>query len=198
MSSRTPRSPLSYAPYVMLACIVCGAISLLVYVAMNNDAKQMGPGPGGYVYDFIVKEQVAYTHGTNKYGIHITDIRADGVRVTDAQIEVKVVPNHAKCNSKAGGYECQGDNYGMNDPEPVNPAMADLTWSAWNREDTQIGTNVLTITMPTKVTKFEMDFFRPKYVPGWTIKENGIEVLTSVKGANTDTPTPITVNYTIP
>jgi len=45
---------------------------------------------------------------------------------------------------------------------------------------------------------FEMDFFRPKYVPGWTIKENGIEVLSTSKGANENTPTPSTVEYIIP
>jgi hypothetical protein len=38
-----------------------------------------------------------------------------------------------------------------------------------------------------KDIEFEMDFFRPKYVPAWTIKENGTEVLSTSKGTNEDT-----------
>ena len=151
--------------------------------------------PTEYVYEFIVKEQTVHTKDFN---IHITDIRADGVRVTSDQLEMHEEPEWAKCNSKAGGYECEGENYGINDPEPATPAMNDLTWSAWKEGQAVTGTKLLTITMPSKVARFEMDFFRPKYVPGWTIKENGVEVLSTSKGANENTPTPSTVEYIIP
>ena len=82
--------------------------------------------PTEYVYDFIVKEQSPHT---NDFNIHITDIEADGVRVTPEQLTIHEEPEHAKCNSKANGYECEGDNYGMNDPEPVDGEYADLSWS---------------------------------------------------------------------
>jgi hypothetical protein len=145
-----------------------------------------------------VRKQVAYRHDTNKFGILITDILADGVRVTDDQIVVKVAPNDTKCKSKKGGYECEGDNYGMNDPEPADPRDKDLTWTGWNREDTGVGTHILSIKMPNKVKKFKMSFLRPRNIPGWTIKENGVEVLTTSKDENVETPMGKTITYKIP
>jgi len=165
----------------------------------GGDISGAGAGadtPTEYVYEFIVKEQTAHT---DKYNIHITDIEADGVRITSDQLEMHEEPEHAKCNSKKGGYECQGDVYGINDPEPADgAAMNDLSWSAWKAGQAVVGTKLLTITMPSKVSKFTIDYFRPKYVPGWTIKENGTEVLSTSKGANEDSPTPTVVEYTIP
>lgn len=151
--------------------------------------------PTEYVYDFIVKEQSPHT---NDFNIHITDIEADGVRVTPAQLTIHEEPEHAKCNSKAGDYECEGDNYGMNDPEPVDGKYKDLSWSAWKKGQGEVGAKVFTVTTSTKVKKFKIDYFRPKYVPGWTIKENGKEVLTTSKGANENTPNPAVVEYEIP
>ena len=152
--------------------------------------------PTEYVYEFIVKEQTAHTKDFN---IHITDIEADGVRITSDQLEMHEEPEWAKCNSKGGGYECEGDNYGINDPEPADgAAMNDLSWSAWKAGQAAVGTKLLTITMPSKVSKFTIDYFRPKYVPGWTIKENGTKVLSTSKGANEGSPTPTVVEYTIP
>ena len=151
--------------------------------------------PTEYVYDFIVAEQSAYT---NKFNIHITDIEADGVRVTPAQLTIHEEPEHAKCNSKPKGYECEGDNYGMNDPEPVDGGYADLSWSGWKEGQGEVGTKVFSVTTSKKVKKFKIESFRPKYIAGWTIKENGKEVLTTTKGANEDTPNPAVVEYTIP
>jgi len=151
--------------------------------------------PTEYVYDFIVAEQ---SPRTKDFNIHITDIEADGVRVTPEQLTIHEEPEWAKCNSKANGYECEGDNYGMNDPEPADGEYADLSWSAWKAGQGEVGTKVFTVTTSTKVKKFKIDYFRPKYVPGWTIKENGKEVLTTSKGANENTPTPAVVEYIIP
>ena len=149
-----------------------------------------------FVYEFIVKQETAHTKDFN---IHITDIEADGVRITSDQLEMHEEPEWAKCNSKGGGYECEGDNYGINDPEPADgAAMNDLSWSAWKAGQAVVGTKLLTITMPSKVSKFTIDYFRPKYVPGWTIKENGTEVLSTSKGENKDKPEGIAVEYTIP
>jgi hypothetical protein len=129
--------------------------------------------------------------------MHITDIEADGVRVTD-QLTIHEEPGWALCNSKKGGYECKKDVYGMNDPEPVDGAMNDLTWSGWKKGEGEVGTKVFTVTTPKKVKKFTIDYFRPKYVPGWKIMENDKEVLTTKKGANENTPNPTVVDYEIP
>ena len=164
--------------------------------AATTAATTTSTTPTEYVYEFIVKQETAHTKDFN---IHITDIEADGVRITSDQLEMHQEPEHAKCNSKTGGYECEGDNYGINDPEPADdPKMKDLTWSAWKAGQAVVGTKLLTITMPSKVSKFTIDYFRPKYVPGWTIKENGTEVLSTSKGANKKTPEGIAVEYTIP
>jgi hypothetical protein len=160
-----------------------------------EEPKPVETEPTEYIYDFIVAEQSAHT---DKFNIHITDIEADGVRVTPEQLMIHEEPEHAKCNSKAGKYECEGDNYGMNDPEPADGEYTDLSWSAWKAGQGEVGTKVFTVTTSTKVKKFKIDYFRPKYVPGWTIKENGTEVLSTSKGANENTPNPAVVEYTIP
>jgi len=154
--------------------------------------------PTEYVYEFIVKEETERQRTHNDWGLHITNIEADGVRVTSEQLEINQEPVHSKCNSKAGEYDCEGDNYGMNDPEPVDASYKAATWSGWKEDQAKVGDKVFTITMPSKVSKFTIDYFRPKYVPGWTIKENGTVVLSTSKGANENTPAPIAVEYEIP
>ena len=161
--------------------------------ADNDD--QVDDTPTEYVYEFIVKEMSPYT---NKFNIHITDIRADGERVASDKIEVHQEPEWAKCNSKANGYECEGENYGFNDPEPENPSYADLTWSGWKDGQGKVGDKIFTMTFPSKVKTFSLDYFRPKYIPGWTIKENGVEVISTSKGPNEDIPNPTTAEYVIP
>ena len=187
---------------VVLLLVVIGVVMYFTMmkgeepVAVAPAAPVVPPPPSEYVYEFI--KNVETTH-TNDFNVHITDIRMDGVRVTPEQIVLHEEPLWAKCNSKDGGYQCEGDNYGLNDPEPVNPTYTDLTWSAWTDEQIPIGSKVFTITTPSKVGEFEIDYFRPKYAPGWIIKENGVEVLKeTVNGGTGNTPTPKTIKYTIP
>ena len=180
---------------LLSACCISSSVVASVMGGGETPEESTPTQPTEYVYDFIVKEQ---SPRTNDFNIHITDIEADGVRVTPEQLTIHEEPEHAKCNSKANGYECEGDNYGMNDPEPVDGEYKDLSWSAWKQGQGEVGTKVFTVTTSTKVKKFKIDYFRPKYVPGWTIKENGKEVLTTSKGANKNTPTPTVVEYEIP
>ncbi len=180
--------------------MVCCSSSSVASMMMGGgetveETKPVETEPTEYVYDFIVAEQSAHT---DKFNIHITDIEADGVRVTTEQLTIHEEPGWAKCNSKAGEYECEGDNYGMNDPEPVDASLNAMTWSGWKAGQGEVGTKVFTVTTAKKVKKFKIDSFRPKYVAGWTIKENGKEVLTTAKGANENTPNPAVVEYTIP
>ena len=179
-----------------VCCISSGVAASMMGGKTEEPTEPTEPvEPTEYVYDFIVAEQSPHT---DKYNIHITDIEADGVRVTPAQLTIHEEPEWAKCNSKAGDYECEGDNYGMNDPEPVDGEYKDLSWSAWKQGQGEVGTKVFTVTTSTKVKEFKIDYFRPKYAPGWTIKENGKEVLTTKKSSNTNEPNPTVVKYTIP
>jgi len=162
----------------------------------DESGSGSGSGNGEFVYEFIVNE---IPPNTDSHGIHITDIEADGLRVTEDQITVHGETDMTRCDSKTGGYECDGDLYGMIDPEPITPTDSkDLTWSAWTHEQATVGSLVLSITMPYKVNVFKFDYFRPRYVPGWTITENGVEVLTTTKGADSWSPQPAVVEYEIP
>ena len=178
-----------------VCCISSSIASTMMGGETVEETKAVETEPTEYVYDFIVAEQSAHI---DKFNIHITDIEADGVRVTPEQLTIHEEPGWAKCNSKAGEYECEGDNYGMNDPEPVDASLNAMTWSGWKAGQGEVGTKVFTVTTSKKVKKFKIDSFRPKYVAGWTIKENGKEVLTTTKGANENTPNPAVVEYTIP
>ena len=180
---------------MMVCCSSSSVASMMMGGETVEETKPVETEPTEYVYDFIVAEQSAHT---DKFNIHITDIEADGVRVTPEQLTIHEEPEWAKCNSKAGEYECEGDNYGMNDPEPVDASLKAMTWSGWKAGQGEVGTKVFTVTTAKKVKKFKIESFRPKYVAGWTIKENGKEVLTTTKGANENTPNPAVVEYTIP
>ena len=188
---------------MMVCCSSSSVASMMMGGETVEETKPVETEPTEYVYDFIVAEQSAHT---DKFNIHITDIEADGVRVTPEQLMIHEEPEWAKCNSKKKdkdnkpslGYECEGDNYGMNDPEPVDGKYEDMTWSGWKAGQGEVGTKVFTVTTAKKVKKFKIESFRPKYVAGWTIKENGKEVLTTAKGANESTPNPAVVEYTIP
>ena len=188
---------------MMVCCSSSSVASMMMGGETVEETKPVETEPTEYVYDFIVAEQSAHT---DKFNIHITDIEADGVRVTPEQLMIHEEPEWAKCNSKKKdkdnkpslGYECEGDNYGMNDPEPVDGKYEDMTWSGWKAGQGEVGTKVFTVTTSKKVKKFKIESFRPKYVAGWTIKENGKEVLTTAKGANESTPNPAVVEYTIP
>ncbi len=180
---------------MMVCCSSSSVASMMMGGETVEETKPVETEPTEYVYDFIVAEQSTHT---DKFNIHITDIEADGVRVTPEQLTIHEEPGWAKCNSKAGEYECEGDNYGMNDPEPVDASYKAMTWSGWEAGQGEVGTKVFTVTTAKKVKKFKIESFRPKYVAGWTIKENGKEVLTTAKGANENTPNPAVVEYTIP
>jgi hypothetical protein len=182
---------------LMMMSSSAGAAFFMMGGDDDNKTGPTGPAPPTqYVYEFIKNIESAHT---KDYNVHITDIRVDGKRVTSDQIQLHEEPEWAKCNSKDGGYQCEGTNYGLNDPEPANPTYADLTWSAWKEGQIPVGSKVMTITTLSKVKEFEIDYFRPKYVPGWIIKENGKEVLKEIaNGGSEDVPNPKTVKYTIP
>ena len=196
MSAKNMMPMLAGVGLLSMCCISSSIASTMMGGGETvEETKPVETEPTEYVYDFIVAEQSAHT---DKFNIHITDIEADGVRVTTEQLTIHEEPEWAKCNSKAGEYECEGDNYGMNDPEPVDASLNAMTWSGWKAGQGEVGTKVFTVTTAKKVKKFKIDSFRPKYVAGWTIKENGKEVLTTAKGANENTPNPAVVEYTIP
>ena len=91
---------------LLSACCISSSVVASVMGGGETPEESTPTQPTEYVYDFIVKEQ---SPRTNDFNIHITDIEADGVRVTPEQLTIHEEPEHAKCNSKANGYECEGD-----------------------------------------------------------------------------------------
>ena len=193
--------PKIIAVLVLMMCYCCsssvGAFLLIPTEKPLGPTGPSGGGGGGYVYEFIVNIP---GHHTNTYTTAITDIRIDDVRATADQVEVHVEPEWAKCNSKGGGYECEGDVYGMIDSQPhPTTAMNDTSWSQWASGQDVSGTKLFTITTSSKVSKFYFEYFRPKYIPGWIIKENGVEVIKETEhGGTGSTPNPTSKEYTIP
>jgi hypothetical protein len=190
--------PKIIAVLVLMMCCCSssvGAFFMIPGEAATGPTGPTGPTGGGtYTYDFIINKAVEHA----SLGSHITDIRVDGVRVKPSEITVHVTPDHSKCNSKGGGYECEDDNFGLNDPEPSSSGLTDLTWTAWKKETETVGTKMFTITTQSKVTEFEIDHFRPLYQPGYIIKENGTTVVTeTTNGGSEMVPNPKTVKYTI-
>lgn len=183
--------------------VVCSS-SLAAVMLMGGEEETPDPTSAGpttpteYVYEFIVN--IPGAKQSKNYTTAITDIRIDDVRATADQVEVHVEPEWAKCNSKGGGYECEGDVYGMfdNQPHPTT-SMNDTTWSQWATGQDLAGTKLFTITTSSKVKKFYLEYFRPMYVPGWIIKENGVEVIKETEnGGAGSTPNPTSKEYIIP
>ena len=185
--------------FVLSMCCISSSIASTMMGGGETvkETKSVETEPTEYVYEFIVNVP---GHHTDKHTTAITDIRIDDVRATTEQVEVHVEPEWAKCNSKAGGYECEDDVYGMfdNQPHPTT-AMNDTSWSQWATGQDVSGTKLFTITTSSKVGKFYLEYFRPKYIPGWIIKENGVEVIKETEhGGTGDTPNPTSKEYTIP
>jgi hypothetical protein len=181
---------------VMIAGLgmMCLSSSVSAALTMGGGEKDDGAGAGGnqnnesteYVYEFIVN-----VHNEHELRLHLADIKMDGVRATSDQVEMHVAPNRYMCGTKTD--ECVSDTtLGHID------AAGDMTWAAWNEGVYDIGDKVFTVTSPTKVSSFEIAYQRAVYMPGWIIKENGVEVIKeTANGGSGTTPTPITKVYTI-
>jgi hypothetical protein len=183
---------MKYAPYALLACVISSGIGVFAAVVVNNQ-ESLGPSPQQpYVYDFIVEHENQHATG----GIHLSSIKMDGLRVGENQVEIHVEPQ-SKCGSQDDGYDCEEDVYGAVDDEPEQRDNdKDITWTKWRKSDTPVGTKLMTVTSPTKVSEFKLEFVRPRYTPGFKIMENGVEVFKSTSNAgNNGTPFSYELTY---
>lgn len=180
-------------PLAGVGLMVVFSSSIAAAMMMGGEEETPTPTPAEpqFVYDFIITQ-------TSVGRPVISDIKADGVRVTSDQLTIHEVPGQRTCGSQANGYDCEDDNYGMNDPEPEEPAKKDRTWSTWADDQNAEDTKLFTITMPSKVSEFEIVWWKPKNKPGLTVMENGVEAVSKAKGGNKDTPNPQSVKYQIP
>jgi len=181
---------------MMAVCCSSSMAALVMGGDGDDDSSGTGAGAGAgadtpteYVYEFIVNIQ-----NEHELRLHLADIKVDGVRATSDQVEIHVAPNRYVCGTKTD--ECVNDTtLGHID------AAGDMTWAAWDEEDGAVygvGDKIFTVTSPTKVGSFEIAYQRAVYMPGWIIKENGVEVIKeTANGGSGTTPSPITKEYTI-
>ena len=181
---------------LMMVCCSSSSVASMMMGGGSEEDPAAGAGAGAgadtpteYVYEFIVNIQ-----NEHELRLHLADIKVDGVRATSDQVEIHVAPNRYVCGTKTD--ECVSDTtLGHID------AAGDMTWAAWDEEGGAVygvGDKIFTVTSPTKVSSFEIAYQRPKYMPGWIIKENGVEVIKeTANGGSGTTPSPITKEYTI-
>lgn len=152
---------------------IFGSMNAVVKSAISvRDAKP-------FKYEFIVKHLdymasvpqgglAAHIHNVKLYDFNDTLIKT----VTNNDIEFDVQPNH-KVN--------QGDYLG-----------------AWKSNTYNVGDKLFTITSDKPVHMMKIQYGRPKYAPGWTIKENDIVRFEDTRNHyENEEPTPVDYRYTL-
>jgi len=129
------------------------------------------PAQPTFTYELIMNKKNAYL------GIHIEYIKLDGVLATKAQTTIHKNPNR---NNK-----------------PDNMFSTE-NYASWNADGHNVGDKIFTIVSNKKVDKIDIVYTRPRYAPGWIIKENGVTKITetSNRGGNTE-PRPVVYTYDI-
>ena len=129
------------------------------------------PEPETFTYELIMNKKNAYL------GIHIEYIKLDGVLATKAQTTIHKNPNR---NNK-----------------PDNMFSTE-NYASWNADGHNEGDKIFTIVSDKKVDKIDIVYTRPRYAPGWIIKENGVTKITetSNRGGTTE-PRPVVYTYDI-
>ena len=131
--------------------------------------------PETFTYELIMNKKNAYL------GIHIEYIKLDGVLATKAQTTIHKNPNR---NNKPDNMFSIGSGT--------------TNYASWNADGHNEGDKIFTIVSDKKVDKIDIVYTRPRYAPGWIIKENGVTKITetSNRGGNTE-PRPVIYTYDI-
>jgi hypothetical protein len=133
------------------------------------------PEPESYTYEFIMKKP------TSSLGIHVEYIKLDGVLATKAQTTIHKSPNRNNKPDNMFSIGSGTENY-----------------ASWNSNGYSVGDKIFTIKSDKKVDKIDIVYTRPRYAPGWIIKENGVTKITetSNRGGNLN-PRPVVYTYDI-
>ena len=131
--------------------------------------------PETFTYELIMNKKNAYL------GIHIEYIKLDGVLATKAQTTIHKNPNRNNQPDNMFSIGSGTENY-----------------SSWNANGHNVGDKIFTIVSDKKVDNIDIVYTRPRYAPGWIIKENGVTKITetSNRGGNTK-PRPVVYTYDI-
>ena len=128
-----------------------------------------------FTYELIMNKK------NNWLGIHIEYIKLDGVLATKAQTTIHKNPNR---NNKPDNMFSIGSGT--------------QNYASWNANGHNEGDKIFTIVSDKKVDKIDIVYTRPRYAPGWIIKENGVTKITetSNRGSNVS-PRPVVYTYDI-
>ena len=66
--------------------------------------------------------------------------------------------------------------------------VVQTNYASWNSNGHNEGDKIFTIVSDKKVDKIDIVYTRPRYAPGWIIKENGVTKITetSNRGGTTE------------
>ena len=133
------------------------------------------PEPETFTYELIMNKKNA------SLGIHVEYIKLDGVLATKAQTTIHKNPNRNNKPDNMFSIGSGTENY-----------------ASWNANGHNVGDKIFTIVSNKKVDKMDIVYTRPRYAPGWIIKENGVTKITetSNRGNNAD-PRPVVYTYDI-
>ena len=80
------------------------------------------------------------------------------------------------------------------DVQPTHSVNRDDFLGAWKSNTYNVGDKLFTITSDKPVHMMKIKYMRPRYAPGWTIKENGIVRFEDMRNHGSNM-TPSTVDY---
>ena len=131
--------------------------------------------PETFTYELIMNKK------NNWLGIHIEYIKLDGVLATKAQTTIHKNPNR---NNKPDNMFSIGSGT--------------TNYASWNSNGHNVGDKIFTIVSDKKVDKIDIVYTRPRYAPGWIIKENGVAKITETSNrGNNRYPRPVVYTYDI-
>ena len=140
--------------------------------SQNSDASSNPPATSSFSYEFIMNKK------NQILGIHVGWIKLDGVLATKEQTTIHKPPNR----NNNSNHMFTGDN----------------NYSSWNANGHEVGDKIFTIVSDKQIEKIEISYERPRYGPGWIIKENGVTKITETSNrGNNSTPNPVVYTYNI-
>ena len=133
------------------------------------------PRPPTFSYEFIMNKK------NQTLGIHVEYIKLDGVLATKEQTTIHKPPNRNKKPDNMFSIGSGTENY-----------------ASWNANGHNVGDKIFTIESDKQIEKIDIAYTRPRYAPGWIIKENGVAKITETSNrGNNMTPRPVVYTYNI-
>jgi len=128
-----------------------------------------------FSYEFIMNKK------NQTLGIHVEYIKLDGVLATKEQTTIHKPPNRNNKPDNMFSIGSGTENY-----------------AAWNADGHNVGDKIFTIESYKQIEKIDIAYTRPRYGPGWIIKENGVTKITETSNRGNDTdPRPVVYTYNI-